>query len=154
MQCFRQPEQVSQQSEINHCQTNPQEGKLRWTCQYQTLILMKQSNLRFMSKLLQQITDSRCTEHANTNNLFSALQSACQKHYSTETALVKIHNDLITNIDNGLVRLSLVLLDLSSAFASGRLPQRVGEKCHNSLPKQQEAISRTIPCNNPEQWLC
>jgi len=68
-----------------------------------------------MSKLLERIIDSRFTEHANINNLFSPLQSAYRKHHSTETALVKIHNDLITNIDQGLIG-ALVLLDLSSAF--------------------------------------
>ena len=67
-----------------------------------------------MSKLLERIIDSRFTEHANINNLFSPLQSAYRKHHSTETALVKIHNDLITNIDQGLIG-ALELLDLSSA---------------------------------------
>ena len=69
------------------------------------------SNLSYVSKLLERIIDSRFTEHANTNNLFSPLQSAYRKHHST----VKIHNDLITNIDQGLIG-ALVLLDLSSAF--------------------------------------
>jgi len=73
------------------------------------------SNLSYVSKLLERIIDSRLTEHANTNNLFSPLQSAYRKHYSTETALVKIHNDLISHIDQGHVG-ALVLLDLSSAF--------------------------------------
>jgi len=73
------------------------------------------SNLSFVSKLLERITDARFTEHANANNLFSPLQSAYRKHHSTETALVKIHNDIITNIDQGHVG-ALVLLDLSSAF--------------------------------------
>ena len=73
------------------------------------------SNLSFVSKLLERIIDARFTEHANANNLFSPLQSAYRKHHSTETALVKIHNDIITNIDQGLVG-ALVLLDLSSAF--------------------------------------
>ena len=61
------------------------------------------SNLSFVSKLLERIIDARFTEHANANNLFSPLQSAYRKHHSSETALVKIHNDIITNIDQGLV---------------------------------------------------
>jgi hypothetical protein len=47
--------------------------------------------------------------------LFSPVQSAYGKHHSTETALVKIPNDLVTTIDQGHVG-ALALLDLSSAF--------------------------------------
>jgi len=70
--------------------------------------------MTFVSKLLERIVDARFTEHANTNH-FSPLQSAYRKYNSTETALVNIHNDIITNIDQGLVG-AFVLLDLSSAF--------------------------------------
>ena len=73
------------------------------------------SNLSYVSKLLERIIDSRFTEHANLNNLFSPVQSAYRKHHSTETALVKIHNDLITGIDQGQIG-ALVLLDMSAAF--------------------------------------
>ena len=73
------------------------------------------SNLSYVSKLLERIIDSRITEHANLNKLFSPVQSAYRKHHSTETALVKIHNDLVTSIDQGHTG-ALVLLDMSAAF--------------------------------------
>ena len=74
------------------------------------------SNLSFVSKVLERIVDSRFTEHANSQSLqFSPFQSAYRKHYSTETALVKVHNDLISAVDQGNVG-ALALLDLSSAF--------------------------------------
>ena len=38
-----------------------------------------------------------------------------QRFHSTETALLKIHNDIICNMDNGKVT-ALTLLDLSAAF--------------------------------------
>jgi len=44
-----------------------------------------------------------------------SLQSAYRKHRSTETALVKIHNDLVGSVDRGQVG-AIALLDLSSAF--------------------------------------
>jgi len=73
------------------------------------------SNLSFVSKVLERIIDSRLTEHANSQRLLTQFQSAYRKHYSTETALVKVHNDLISAVDQGNVG-ALALLDLSSAF--------------------------------------
>ena len=42
-------------------------------------------------------------------------QSAYKQFHSTETALLKVHNDINLNIDNGNVT-ALTLLDLSAAF--------------------------------------
>ena len=49
------------------------------------------------------------------NNLFPVLQSAYRQNHSTETALLKVKNDLLLNMDKGHVTL-LVMLDLSAAF--------------------------------------
>ena len=49
------------------------------------------------------------------NNLHEYLQSAYKPGHSTETALVKVQNDILTSIDqHGIV--ILILLDLSAAF--------------------------------------
>ena len=53
--------------------------------------------------------------HATVNELFPGLQSAYRKSHSTETALVKIVNDILLNMNRQHVSL-LVLLDLSAAF--------------------------------------
>ena len=42
-------------------------------------------------------------------------QSACRENHSTETALLKVKNDILLNMNKQLVTL-LVLLDLSTAF--------------------------------------
>ena len=47
--------------------------------------------------------------------LFPELQSAYRQHHSSETALLKVKNDLLMAMDKGQVTL-LVLLDLSSAI--------------------------------------
>ena len=50
-----------------------------------------------------------------SSNSLSSFQSAYRIFHSTETTLLKIHNDLILAIDCGKVT-SLILLDLSAAF--------------------------------------
>lgn len=49
------------------------------------------------------------------NGLFSDLQSAFLQNHSSETASLKVKNDLFLNADKVHVTL-LVLLDLSAAF--------------------------------------
>src|SRR3984957_7247468 len=46
---------------------------------------------------------------------YEAFQSSYQPHHSTETALLRVQNDILTGIDKKEVTL-LVLLDLSAAF--------------------------------------
>ena len=54
-------------------------------------------------------------KHLETNNLLAKFQSAYRKFHSCETALLKIHDDILTVVD-GNTNILLVLLDLSSAF--------------------------------------
>ena len=53
------------------------------------------------------------------NGLHLELQSAYNKHYSTESALLKVKNHILLNMDAQKVTL-LVLLDLSAAFDTVR----------------------------------
>ena len=73
------------------------------------------SNLPFMSKLLEKIVAERLLQHMETNDLNEKMQSAYKKLHSTETALIRVQNDILTSLDNkcGVI---LVLLDLSAAF--------------------------------------
>ena len=54
-------------------------------------------------------------DHMVANSFFPDLQSAYRQNHSTETALLKIKNDVLLNMDKGHVTL-LVMLDLSAAF--------------------------------------
>ena len=73
------------------------------------------SNLSFLSKILEKVVANRLHEHIHNHHLSNDLQSAYKRFHSTETALLKIHNDIVDNMDNGKVT-ALTLLDLSAAF--------------------------------------
>src|SRR6059036_3485655 len=69
----------------------------------------------FLSKILECIILFRMNAHFHTFPSLCPLQSAYRKFHSTETALLRIYNDLLLASDRRKVT-ALVLLDLSSAF--------------------------------------
>ena len=73
------------------------------------------SNLSFLSKVIEKAVALQLTSYLEDNHLYEPLQSAYKKFHSTETALIKVHNDIATAIDSGH-SVILVLLDLSAAF--------------------------------------
>ena len=73
------------------------------------------SNLSFLSKILEKIVAKRLNAYIEEHLLSNHVQSAYKRFHSTETALLKIHNDIICNMDNGKIT-SLTLLDISAAF--------------------------------------
>ena len=73
------------------------------------------SNLQVTSKITEKSMAIQLQDHMTANNLFPALQSAYRQNHSTETALLKVKNDVLLNMDKGHVTL-LVMLDLSAAF--------------------------------------
>ena len=73
------------------------------------------SNIKFVSKMIEKAVLFQLKEHMEYNNLEESLQSAYKRYHSTETALVKVHNDIIHAIDNKCFVI-LLLLDLSAAF--------------------------------------
>ena len=73
------------------------------------------SSLSFISKVMGKIVAARLSHHMQSHNLYKTDQSAYKKGHSTETALLRIHNDLLTAADSHRAS-CLVLLDLSAAF--------------------------------------
>ena len=58
---------------------------------------------------------SRVEEHLLSNNLHEEHESAYKKFHSTDTALLKVQNDILQSLDQNNVTV-LVMLDLSAAF--------------------------------------
>ena len=73
------------------------------------------SNLRSLGKLLERLAQARLRPHIMASPGFSPLQSAYRPGYSTETAGLKIANDLFASTASSTPSL-LVSLDLSAAF--------------------------------------
>ena len=73
------------------------------------------SNLTFISKTIERVVANQLNGHLLTNNLHKAHQSAYKRFHSTETALLKVHNDILVALDERQA-VFLLLLDLSAAF--------------------------------------
>ena len=73
------------------------------------------SNLQFNSKLTKRAVFNQLQTHMLDHALYPLQQSAYRKSHGTETALIKVQNDILMNMDRQQVTL-LVLLDLSAAF--------------------------------------
>lgn len=73
------------------------------------------SNLNTMSKIIERLFMSRLVDHVKKSPSYNRLQSAYRQGHSTETALLKVLNDVYTAADNGY-RTALIQLDLSAAF--------------------------------------
>ena len=73
------------------------------------------SNLNFVSKVLERIIHARISSHLESIPSITPFQSAYRQFHSTETALLRIQNDLLLAINKRKVS-ALVLLDLSATF--------------------------------------
>ena len=68
-----------------------------------------------MSKLIERAPFNQIHGFLVSNNLYPVAQSAYRRNHSTETALLKVMNDILLNMNKQQVTI-LVLLDLSAAF--------------------------------------
>ena len=73
------------------------------------------SNLPTLGKLIVYPAVARLKQHFQSNDLTETFQSAYKTSHSTETALLRVKDDVLSELDKGRAVI-LVLLDLSSAF--------------------------------------
>ena len=73
------------------------------------------SNLKFISKMIERVVAIRLLDYFRCNGLEELYQSAYKQFHSCETALIRVQNDILREIDGNSAVL-LLLLDLSAAF--------------------------------------
>ena len=73
------------------------------------------ANLPFLSKVIERVAYAQLDLFLTTNSLYPKMQSAYRRFHSTETALIKLFNDITCSLDAG-EEVALVCVDLSSAF--------------------------------------
>ena len=84
------------------------------------------TNIAFLSKLMERVVAIQTLNYLVKEGLLAKMQSAYGQFYSTETALLRVVNDILLSI-NSRQELILVLLDLSSTIDHSRLLDRL---CH------------------------
>ena len=90
------------------------------------------SHLPFLSKVLEKVVFIQLQTFLEENSVLDKFQSGFRSRHSTESALLKVHNDIALSVDAGSPAV-LVLLDLTAAFDTvdhavlvSRLEQYVG----------------------------
>ena len=100
------------------------------------------SNLTFISKLIEKCVAKYFNSHMEDETLLPTYQSAYRASYSTETLLLRLHNDILYNMENQCIT-SVVAIDLSAAF----------DTVENSI-LMQVLKNRFGVTGNAEKWFC
>ena len=79
------------------------------------LDLISKNYYPLISKLVEKCMLQQLMEHCKNHNLLPDFQSAYRKHYSMETSLIRLTNDILWSMERQHIT-SLAILDLSAAF--------------------------------------
>uniref|UniRef100_A0A8C6Q3C2 Reverse transcriptase domain-containing protein n=1 Tax=Nothobranchius furzeri TaxID=105023 RepID=A0A8C6Q3C2_NOTFU len=73
------------------------------------------SKLPFLSKVMEKVVYNQIMPHLNNFGVLDKFQSGFRQYHSTESAHIRVFNDIILATDSGS-HVALVMLDLSAAF--------------------------------------
>src|SRR6218665_654660 len=73
------------------------------------------SNVSFLSKMIGRVVHTQLSSYLSANNLLPPLQLRFRQFHFTETAVLKVYNDLVLGTEKGYVT-ALILLNFSAAF--------------------------------------
>ncbi|XP_014234989.1 uncharacterized protein LOC106657827 [Trichogramma pretiosum] len=73
------------------------------------------ANLVHLAKVFDRLLTAQLTEHLETFSMLSLRQSGFRKNFSTQTALIKVTEDIRRGVGDGLITI-LILFDFRSAF--------------------------------------
>ena len=123
------------------------------------------SNLSFISKVIERVVASRILDHMRENNLLDPMQSSYRSGHSTETALLRVHSDIVSAIDKGR-GVFLILLDLSAALTQWTtrsffhslniilvLMVQLSNSLKHTLQTELSACPSKVSCLNLVNWL-
>ncbi len=85
-------------------------------------------NLAFHSKLIEREAAPQLVDHLLNNGVMDKFQLAYRECHSTETALLRVQNDILMELDKGKV-VMLVLLDLFDTIDHEILLKRLSRWC-------------------------
>ena len=111
------------------------------------------SNLSFISKVTERAVFLLIDNHMKKHHLYPSLQSAYRKNHVTETALLKVTNDILMEM-NSQHAVLLVLLDLSTDTVdhSVLLHRLVWFKSFLSARSQRVSIPGALSDSLPLDW--
>ena len=72
------------------------------------------SNLKVVSKLVEKVVATQLTDHVMKHHLDETFQSGYKNSHCTETALVRVQNDILCAIDNNESAILLLLDSLAA----------------------------------------
>ena len=90
------------------------------------------SNLQFVSKLTERAVFNQMHDYIVMNVLYPVLQSSYRKRHSTETALLKVLNDILVKMNSQHVTLLVMLDAVDHRILLNRLLDEIGI-CGNTL---------------------
>ena len=128
------------------------------------------SNLPYLSKVVEKVVVKRLNTHMSQHHLHEYYQSAYRMFHSIETALTRVHSDILQSLDQRKC-VYLVLLDQSAAFDTvdynillSRLQHSVGvegralqwfvsyfgERTQSIQILGTPSVPRALPCGMPQ----